>query len=517
MASETAPGQIAGAKYNGNLEPDAEFDRTLMSNAPTPQIPSQRFNWIVYLALVLVAWLVNYPGRLNPDTLDAITQSQNLGTLNDWQAPVVTWLFAFFTPVLGQPAGALLVQALLLFFYPAITPGKPHDRRIGIADAALAVGSGAFIVLLIAMAGVIIRDVVLIGTILCLLGVLDLSSNSSGLRGVSFWFALILLFIIFAARPTNFLMLGISGGTAAVFIYGVGRKFFLTMVLIVFVCAASFPVTNYVNRKVLGASNAMQETSLIIFDIAGISSDLKQNLFAELRGWPADEVQPPWECYTPKSFDTFKWGVCQRYAELFDAAMHRTGAPSEVQWWFSNVLRHPISYSKHRFFFTVELLKNEVHQMFGWYPSATNISENIDQISGAITHGVDIGGWTHGVNMSQRIQMWQPTIAFVPFSWFASRTFGRPTSVDWGIFFCVATLLWSWRNRHKYKTFDWVVVVSSSLGLGNIMMMIVFGVSDESRYLAPTIICGIVSLLRTIRAELEALKVGREEKKHSLN
>jgi hypothetical protein len=476
-----------------------------MNATTTPEIPSRRFNWTVYLALVLGAWLVNYPGRINPDTLDAITQAQNLGTLNDWQAPVVTWLLSLFTPVLGQPAGALLVQALLLFFYPAITLTAPNERRIGIADAALAVASGAFIVALIPMTGQILRDVVLVGAILCLLGVLDLSAGS-GHRGARLWCTLALLFLIVAVRPTNFLMLGIAGGICAFFLFGAGRKFFLALLLIVVVCAASFHVTNYVNRKVLGASNVTQESSLIIFDIAGISSDIKQNLFAELPGWRADQVQPPWECYTPKAWDVFKWGVCKRYAELFDTAMHQAGAPpSEVQWWLSNVLRHPVSYSKHRISYTVELFKNAQIFSFGWgYPYALNIPKNIDVISGEITHGVDTGGWTHGIDMTRKFQMWEPTIAFVPFGWFAARIFARQTSLVWGLFFCVGTLLWSWRNRRLYQKFDLVVVVSSALGLGNVLMMMALGVADEGRYLAPTLVCGMVSLLRTIRAELQA-------------
>lgn len=47
-----------------------------------------RFSWGVYLALVSLAWLVNYPGRVNPDTLDQLTQAGNLATLNDWQPPL---------------------------------------------------------------------------------------------------------------------------------------------------------------------------------------------------------------------------------------------------------------------------------------------------------------------------------------------------------------------------------------------------------------------------------------------
>src|SRR5215469_4207299 len=90
--------------------------------------PEIRLSWRVYLALVLLAWLVNYPGRIGSDTLSQLTEAQNLQKLNDWHSPVVTWLFSLFTPALGQTAGALLVQALLVFFYPAIIL-RPQDHR----------------------------------------------------------------------------------------------------------------------------------------------------------------------------------------------------------------------------------------------------------------------------------------------------------------------------------------------------------------------------------------------------
>ena len=67
---------------------------------------ARSFVWPIYVALVAITWLVNYPGRLNPDLLGMLIQAQNIGELNDWHAPSVTWLLgSLFTPLLSQPAG----------------------------------------------------------------------------------------------------------------------------------------------------------------------------------------------------------------------------------------------------------------------------------------------------------------------------------------------------------------------------------------------------------------------------
>jgi hypothetical protein len=463
-----------------------------------PDFQSPRFNWRVYAPLVLLAWLVNYPGRINPDTLSQLTEAQNIGKLGDWHSPVVTWLFSLFTPVLGQPAGALLVQALLMFFYPAITL-RTQERRIGMVDVALVAAWAVLGAALIAITGQILKDVIMVGAILCLLALLDLRSANTAAR---LWFALALLVLIVTIRPTNFLMLGIAGGICAFFAFGAGRKLVLSLLLVLILSAAAFHLPNYINRKVLGARDRSAEVSLIIFDIAGISSDTKQNLFAQLPGWSGEQVQRPWECYTPKSWDVFGAGECKRYDKAFDAAMQQPGAPSPVQWWFRNILQHPVSYLKHRLSYTLELFSNATPII--WY--AWNTPEHIDLISGAFTQGRDVGSWTYGIDMTAKIQMWEPTIAPVPFYWIGAKIFTGRKSVVCGLVLCIATLLWSWRNRRLHRTVDLVVVTSSAFGLANVLMLMVFGIADAGRYLAPTVVCGIVSLLRTLHAERQAVE-----------
>ena len=250
-----------------------------------------------------------------------LTQAQNIGELNDWHAPSVTWLWSLFTPLLGQPAGALLVQSLLMFVYPAIA--QRHAGRISSVGAAIGAAMSvawvAFLIALIAVTGQVLKDVVLVGLILCLLAVLDLRSASTPRSAM--WLSLgVLLALIMLVRPTNFIMLALAGVIWAFFVFDSGRRRLMAVILILAGCAATFPVSQVVNRVLLTAGDAMAERQLIIFDIAGISSGIKQDLFVELPNWPRDEVLRPWDCYTPKAGDPFLYGACSRYAELVEPA-----------------------------------------------------------------------------------------------------------------------------------------------------------------------------------------------------
>jgi hypothetical protein len=110
-------------------------------------------------------------------------QAQYVEAVNDWHAPAVTWLWSLFTPVLGQPAGALLVQSLLILVYPVLLLTKLYPTgSLGITRTALLVGYGAFLLVLIPLAGNISKDQVLIGLILCLLSLIHLKTEFYGQR-----------------------------------------------------------------------------------------------------------------------------------------------------------------------------------------------------------------------------------------------------------------------------------------------------------------------------------------------
>jgi hypothetical protein len=454
-----------------------------------PRLRSYRFSWPTYVALVLLAFLVNYPGRLDPDTIDMVTIGEYPSLLHDWHAPVLTWLYSIFAPVLGQPAGALLTQALLIFVYAAVVPVRSGSEPVTIMSVGATVASGIFAVALIAIAGQIVKDPVAVGATLCLLGAIDLSRNSPD---DGRWLAvkLALLLLILAIRPVNFMILATAGVICAYFAFGWGRLFIFAVILNLLICASSVPVLRYIDRHVLGARHVPVEHSLIIFDAAGISTDLKRNLFTELPGWPADKARPPWECYTSEKWNVFKWGACSEYAVLFDEAMKAPGAPrSAVRWWLNVILSHPVSYMKHRVSYTFQLLRGG-RPVMGWTSASASNAPGSNELFSE--------GSTHGIDMTQSIKTWKPWLAYVPFGWISASIFSRPASAAWGLLFCLTTLLWNWHCRSSHQKFDLTAVVSSAIGLGNVVMFAAVGVSADGRYTTVVLACGIVSLLRTI-------------------
>jgi hypothetical protein len=444
-----------------------------------------RFVWPIYVALVATTWLVNYPGRINPDSLAMLWQAQHIGELNDWHAPSVTWLWSLFTPLLGQPAGALLVQSLLMFVYPAIA--QRHARRMSFVSAAISVAWVIFFVALIAVTGQVVKDVVLVGLILCLLAVLDLRLASTPM-----WLSLGgLLALIMLVRPTNFVMLALAGVIWAIFVFQRCRRRLMAVVLILAGSAATFPVSQFVNRVLLTAGDAMAERQLIIFDIAGVSSDIKQDLFVELPNWPRDEVLRPWECYTPKTWEPFAFGACSRYAELVGTSILKEGKTSVVRWWLEVILRHPFSYLKQRFLYSYELIRH-MSPITSWGPPYATNDQTRNELNGPFTNNID---------MTHSFQLWKMNIAYAPFGRVAAVVVSHRT-VALAILICIATLLLAWRDQRTKKGFDMVVVVSSALGAGNFVMLMLFGIATDGRYLLVTFVCGVISLLRMLNVSI---------------
>ena len=111
------------------------------------------------------------------------------------------------------------------------------------------------------------------------------------------------------------------------------------------------------------------------------------------------------------------------------------------------------------------------------------------------------GPFTHNIDMTQSIQLWKMNIAYAPFGQVAAVVFNRRT-LALALPICIATLLLAWRDRRTKKGFDIVVVVSSALGAGNFVMLMLFGSGSEGRYLLVTFVCGVISFLRMLHPDI---------------
>ena len=428
-----------------------------------------------YLALVATACLVNWPGRLVSDSRDMLLQARGVSEFNNWHSPALTWLWGAFTPILGQPAGALLLQALLIFAYPAFVLLAPHGKELAGVHSAVYWGvRGLIVMALIAACGWIIKDETLLGLILCLL--LALFWLASSRAKTPALVCALLAILILLVRPTNFVQLAVAASIAVVFVLRTSHARVASLAAIALGCGLALPATNFLNRSVLGATDAHPERSLIIFDVAGISTRIDRDLFADLPNWPTTEVQRPWNCYTSAKWDPFAWGNCREYADLVGDRLSGDAQGDVVRWWLSAIVQHPIAYIQHRLAHTHRLLfRSRSIVLTARAPEADNSANG----------QVDANGF----------QAWKPSVAYALFSFAALIVFSRPVLLL-AVFGCVALLIDAWRQRRRSASPDVVAVAAAGMGLGNILMLMAFGVADEGRYLLPTLMCGLVGILR---------------------
>jgi hypothetical protein len=443
----------------------------------------------VYASLVGVAWAVNFPGRLNPDSADMLTQALHMRDLDDWHAPIVTVIWSLFEPAMGQPSAALLLQSLLMFIYPAMVATGNCRQRSRMVNVALLAGRVIFLAALIAVTGQIVKDIVLVALVLCLLAPFEVSSHP--IPEKKWWPVLVVILIsIFLVRPTNFFMLAIAGIVWACFAIKEKWRRIKIAAVITAVCAASLVFSPLVNRGLLGAQNAMAERSLIIFDVAGISTRLKRDLFAELPDWPGDRLSRPWDCYTATMWDRFQWGDCAGYSRSVQSIMEKGGTATIVRWWLKAVASHPIAYLQHRLAHSYAMLRYMNPVATRDQPYAVNTPPRINELYSSFTRGVD---------MRNYFQLWNPVTAYIPFGWAAVLVFSRPVA-GLSFLFCGLSLLWAWRRGYRGPATDNVVVVASAIGIANVATLMVFGIASEGRYLILTVVCAAFALWRMIRA-----------------
>ncbi|MGD0418451.1 MAG: hypothetical protein ABSA68_02540 [Xanthobacteraceae bacterium] len=476
----------------------------------------------IYAGLVALAFSINYPGRLTPDSLDMLTQAVHPEALNDWHEPATTEFWLIFAPILGQPASALLSQALLIFFYPAILIERTIAQRL--ITVPLLLGLTAFVAALVAVTGIISKDIVLVGLVFCLLAVLDFHSASAlgVFRSVLFAGLIIAIALI---RPTNSLIIGATG----VYWVVIRRiKVLVAIPVLILICIATVAspwMMKHFDQTLLGAADARAEDSLVIFDVAGISSAIHKDLFADLPGWltdrPSDpnskfsvpwcntcasgaclesfssvcrtaaesgdqlkrKVQQPWHCYTPIGWDPFAWGECKEYLQLF-----RDSNVNPIYWWLRTIVDHPIGYAIHRLKYAFHLVRSMRPISTRGTPYATNVTFRLNELFGPSTEGFD---------MRNRFQLWENRIALVPFEWTAAFVFSRPTLVI-VIFVCLLVLINGWQVSRARGEIDPVEVTAGAIGLANVLMLVAFGVSAEGRYLLLTFVCGFVIMLRRL-------------------
>jgi hypothetical protein len=453
-----------------------------------------RFSPVLFWMFLAACVTVNYPGRLSADAVGQLIGAYDVAYLSDWHSPLIAWLWSIPGGLIGQPAGALLIQSLPLAFYAAVRSSRPFTMT---ARDCLALGIElAFKAALIALAGTIIKDVLLGGLVLAAVAALQLSLSGTARRGWVF-LGLACLATIAMIRPTNFVLLLLP---AWAFLYlgsASRRTFWLAASAVTLAALLLLPAYGVLTRGAFGPRPVQPEKQLILFDIAAVSASTGQNLFRGIGGWPADALPEPGTCYTPTMWDPMAaWGQCKGYSAAYDKSYGRAGGAPLLKQWVTSIVSHPGAYVSHRARHVVGSLQSGMGR-FG-ERSAWGNKDALLAFNSA-DRAADLARISAGRLPRGYFATAEQSIRFKPFSrttWILLGMRGMPVPA---LIACIGLLGWQLRRHRKGMAIDPVIVFATSLGLANVLLIGMFGVATSARYLLPLILCSYVAVLAALQ------------------
>jgi hypothetical protein len=438
----------------------------------SPEHETRSF-WILYLALVAIAFAANFPGRANSDTVGMFLEATDLIRLDDWHSPFITFVYGFLGPLFGYPAGGLVAQSFLLMAWPALIGAKIGAARLHpIVAVAAYVAWGLVCALFIALSGQIIKDMLLVSFMSFFL-FLEMQKK----RGPEIiLLKLICVLGIILIRPVNGAL--ILPALAVKLLLSEGKRKGLILLSALAVTIAVSIAVPPMSRILFGAQKANPEFSVIVFDMGGISTNLHENLFRELDSKMS--YPDPWTCYAPNSSYVFMWGRCKQYFEIF------TGRNAQITaLWKRSIMHHPIAYLRHRADFAVKLLDLDGSGRDG-------IITSFPLFDGGITNTPQ-GMAAFGKFGPATLQLWHPTIAFDPFGRFWNGVYatflGFPATWCILIFISIVLAFVGTATRRKK-----LVMMVGVFGLSNVVLFIFLGPENTQRYLLPTWFCAVADL-----------------------
>lgn len=434
-----------------------------------------RFHPLLFLFLLGAIWLVNYPGRVNPDSLEQLIGAAFPAHRTDWHSPIVAWLWNVPAPLLGQPAAALLVQSLPIAFGCAVV--RRSYPRNGWTVAALVLEllwKGA----LVGMAGVILKDVLLLGTLLAAWGSLQLWLNSRS----RIWLAATAAFLLVAAvvRPPNVVMFAAAAALVLPFLCLGWAQYLRRLVLACACLLAAAAAGTAIDRHLLHAAPAYPAAQVIIFDIAGTSVGSGTNLFTRMPGWSASALPDLHSCYEPALWDKFApWGVCRAYLDATREAVTRSGGAAFTRWWSGELLAHPLAYAGHRAAYMRSALTEGTTEAsyLSTGPAALNGKDSREALRAAAAGRMPLS----------MLQLWdeERMPAFV--SRLTLLMFWLPWLPALALLACLAFLGSGLNDRRRGRR-PTPALLAAAMGVGNVVMMAVFGAASSPRYFLPLLL-----------------------------
>src|SRR5262245_5967673 len=286
--------------------------------------------------------LIFYPGIM---TYDAKFVYEYIAkhTLEDWQSPVMTVLWALIDPIAPGSASMFLLTAAaywLAFGLLGFTLAG-RSAALGALPPLFALLPPAFV-----FVGVIWRDVLFAVTwflaIVLTFAVTDRPSKQRvPIQAIAF--ALCCLGVLL--RPNSI----IAAPLLAIYIvWPLRMRWKRTAFLYVPAIAAFFGLVQFIYYGVLGATRQHPLQSIMIFDLGGISHFTKENQFPV--AWnERDTALLLNGCYRPTEWDLY-WRLepCEFVMRKIEKEEKLFGTPVITKAWANAVVRHPIAYLEHR-------------------------------------------------------------------------------------------------------------------------------------------------------------------------
>jgi hypothetical protein len=443
---------------------------------------------VLLVAAFCAFWFINHPGRLDIDALEMFIGGALPEFRNDWHSPAIGWLWNLPAPFFGRPASALLIHSLLLAFGCAVTPVVRSWNGWTVAAAALEL---FWKTALIGMAGIVSKDVLLIGLLLAALAAFRLYSG----RRSRVWLGACFMFLALAAvaRPPNIVMLGVAAALTLPFYAGGAKRYINLLLLSGLALVGCVILSAAVNRYILHAKPSHPEVQLVIFDVAGTSFYSGTNLFEQMPGKPAGKLPDLRSCYRPELWDEFApWGSCRAYSASVNAAAKHAGAANMVRWWLGGLVSNALAYAKHRAAYMGEALQPRF--MGRLVDGRLKVSPPLNAVQRRplleqAARGRVPSGWFQS---SREDTMPQP-IAIV-----ATMAFWFPGVVALTLAVCIALFADSIR-RLRSSSMGFVTVLAASTGIGNVVMMTLFGAAASQRYFYPLIVAAYVGVTEWLR------------------
>src|SRR5262249_42188502 len=189
-------------------------------------------------------------------------------------------------------------------------------------------------------------------------------------------------------------------------------------------------------------------------------------------------------CYIPKRSDNLIWGNCRDYGDRIAGL-----GPTMLGVWASTIISHPGVYLRHRLNFAAELLRRD---------GASN--ENIVSMLPTHVTGVNSPQFitVFPQNVRDGVQLWTPTISYVPFGTIAGLLIYGPLGhplLSLSILSLAGVLAWVGRSSGSALA----PMMLALFGIANFIEIAVFAASDDLRYLLPTWICALATVIWAVR------------------